>query len=117
MSVSVVWLDVKGAKLFYISEDRMERESIGSTESNAWYDIIAEKLKLSTMLLILGPGNTKDVFFTWIRDRYPALAKKVVGCETSEQGTDQQIAVQVMKYFRTLKVGKSERNQRQNSSS
>lgn len=112
-SLCVIWLDHEHAKLFHFSEEHMERETVRATrvdhhthrldgdEKNhpVMYDEIAAKLEQASRILILGPGLAKTHFQNRLLEKHPAIAKKVVGCETSDHPTDHQIAAYAMKYF------------------
>jgi hypothetical protein len=113
MSMSVVWVDLEKAKLFHFAEDRMERETVAATrvehhthriegdERDCWpmYDAIAEKVGSAKRVLILGPGVARMHLHNRMKDKFPGIAKRVVGCERSDHPTDQQIAAYAMKYF------------------
>lgn len=114
MTVSVVWLDREHAKLFHFSEEKMERETCHASrhdhhthkldqneyEDVTLYDSVANKLQNAKRILILGPGTAKTHFLTRLKERYSSLAKRVVGCETTDHPTDGQIAAYAMKYFK-----------------
>lgn len=113
MNFTVVWLDLEKAKIFHLSEDRMEREELHEKHTDhhthrrtreerepmAMYDEIAQRMTSASRVLILGPGLAKVHFLARLKERYPAVAKKVVGCETSDHPTDGQIASYATKYF------------------
>lgn len=107
MSMSVVWVDLEKAKLFHFSEDRMEREMLFAARVDpdfaipdfAIYDEIAEKLSPAHRVLILGPGIARIHLNNRLKEKFPLIAKRVVGCESSEHPTDDQIAAHAMKYF------------------
>jgi stalled ribosome rescue protein Dom34 len=113
--MSVVWLDLEKAKLFHISADRMEREALQVSRVDhhthrreqedierdclSMCDRIAEKLDRAKGVLILGPGVARTHLLSRLQERFPRVAQKVVGCESSDHPTDQQIAAYAMKYF------------------
>lgn len=113
MTMSVIWLDLENAKLFHFSEDRMERSSLKATHIDhhthrrenderdcvSMYDELAARLVKTQRILILGPGVAKDHFFNRMKDRFPDVAKRVVGCESSDHPTDNQIAAYAIQYF------------------
>lgn len=99
-SLSVVWLDREHAKLFQISEERMERMEFAGCDL---FDGIIENLREVKKLLILGPGSEADSpknrFKVYLEDGYVDLARRVVGCEYLEQPSDQQIAMMALRHF------------------
>ena len=111
--MSVVWLDLEQAKIFHLSDDRMEREQLHAShrehhthrieqeerEPLHMYDQVAQRLMDSSRVLVLGPGLAKIHLLARLKQKFPKLAKKVVGCETSDHPTDHQIAAYAMKYF------------------
>ncbi|MCM0606276.1 MAG: hypothetical protein KA715_09310 [Xanthomonadaceae bacterium] len=113
MSSSVVWLDFENAKLFHFSDDQMKRETLHASmvehhthrlnadEKDNWnfYEKIALSIESAKRVLILGPGIAKTHFENYMKGKHPLTAKKVVGCESSDHPTDQQIAAFAMKYF------------------
>lgn len=113
MSISVVWLDLEHAKIFHLSDDRMEREELRAKhvdhhthrrnqderEPVMMYDQVAQRVREASRILILGPGLAKVHLLQRLKEKFPLLAKKVVGCETSDHPTDGQIAAYAQKYI------------------
>ena len=105
------------AKIFHVSSDASGESMKGETvrahrfdhhthhrENNErdnmnMYDEVGAKLRDSTRILVLGPGHAKDHFITRLKQMHPEIAKKVVGCESSDHPTDPQIAAYAVKYF------------------
>ncbi len=69
-------------------------------KERALFDDVAKELTNAAQILILGPGVAKYHFQTHLIEQYPALAKKVVGCETVDHPTDPQIAEFAQKFFK-----------------
>jgi stalled ribosome rescue protein Dom34 len=116
MKATVVWVDKEQAKLFHLTEEKMERESIrapghpnhhthgkdqlkDSQQDRRLFSEVANKIKGSTSILILGPGVAKHHFRNYLAEHQPALSRKVVGCETVDHPTDAQIAALARKFF------------------
>jgi len=120
MSVIAIWIDRDHAKLFEISSERMERKTIQARHTDhhthrpdaidlknhegTFFHELAKSVNSADRLLILGPGVAKYHFRSFLTEQMPALAKKLVGCETVDHPTDNQIAAFAMKFF-DLKVG------------
>ncbi len=99
MGVSVVWIDAEQARVFHISEDRMERHVLSLKGLlHPIYREVIEKLGSPSRIVILGPGTPKNQLFDFMKVSHPQLANKVVACETSDHPSDQQIATFAMKY-------------------
>ena len=98
MSISVVWLDSEKAKIFHISEERMQRELLQPGPAPL-QERLVEKLSSGSKILILGSEEINLLFFEYLKANHAGLAKKVVACEISSQPTDQEIAHFAMKYF------------------
>lgn len=106
MSMAVVWVDLSKAKLFHFSEDCMKREALTATPEplpslmpSYLYDEIARRMECAKRVLILGPDVAKFQLNTHMNERFPDVAKRIVGCEGSENPSDQQIAAYAMKFI------------------
>jgi stalled ribosome rescue protein Dom34 len=115
MKLSVIWLDRETARLFHLSDERMERKFIklrhsdnhthrrdqrdqDREEPGLFQEIIAE-LQASERFLVIGPGVAKHHFQNYLNEHQPLLAKKVAGVETVDHPTDGQIAALAKKFF------------------
>lgn len=112
--ITVVWIDLKQAKVFTISEDCMAREVIRSPgrpdhhthprrndaeDSEQMYDRVGSRLMDAKRILILGPGIARVHFLNRLKEVLPQVADRVVGCEPSDHPSDAQIAAYAMQYF------------------
>jgi stalled ribosome rescue protein Dom34 len=112
-SVSIVWIDHEQAKVFHFSDERMLRETVRTSHHDhhtrhpknvvsdfgTLYDDAANQVLDARKILILGPGLAKTQFFHRLQEKYPTLAKKVVGCEASDHPSDHQIAAYAIQYL------------------
>lgn len=110
---SVAWVDREHARLFHFSDEQIERKNLhvrqpehhthhkegDDREYQRFYRQISDHLKESDCLLILGPGIAKYHLKTHILDHFPALGRRIIGCETVDHPTDRQIAACAMRYF------------------
>jgi stalled ribosome rescue protein Dom34 len=64
-----------------------------------FFQEVATNLADADRLLILGPGVAKHHFRSYLVEHLPALAKKLVGCETVDHPTDNQIAAFAQKFL------------------
>lgn len=111
---TVVWIDRDHAKIFEISDERMERIVLHARtpdhhthrldadekESPKFYEEVSQRLGDATKVLILGPGIARKHFHTFLEERHPDIAKKVIGSETVDHPTDHQIAAFATRFFR-----------------
>ena len=113
MSFFAVWIDRETAKLFQVSLEKMERQTIHfrysdhhthsldeldrKQQERRFFSEVVEKLGPAENILILGPGVAKHHFQNFLIEHYPSLARKVVGCETVDHPTDSQIAAMAKK--------------------
>jgi stalled ribosome rescue protein Dom34 len=111
---TVVWLDREEARVFHLSNERMERKVIRAhhqehhthriddqleRESMPFYQEVADQLSKSEGVLIVGPGVARKHFVGYVNLRLPKLAERIVGCETMDHPTDPEIAAYAFRYF------------------
>jgi stalled ribosome rescue protein Dom34 len=115
MSAFVIWIDREQAKLFEFSHEKMERRIVESKHTDhhthvidqldiqrredGFFSVVATHLVEASKILIIGPGVAKHHFRNYVGEHLPALAKKIVGCETSDRPTDPQIAAFARRFF------------------
>ena len=68
-------------------------------ESKAYLTAVAEALQPSREILIVGHGTAKDEFARFIRDHVPALAPRIMGVETVDQPTKNEVLAFARKFF------------------
>ena len=120
MSLLAIWVDGNQAKLFQFIGEKMEHKTLETLQSHhsdhhthpsdksdknqqdrKFYNEIANHLKTAAQILILGPGVAKHHFQTHLTEHFPALAKQIVGCETVDHPTDNQIVSLAKSFFKT----------------
>ena len=115
MSLTVVWIDRENAKLFQFSSEKMERKHVEERHADhhthrneaivqqlherVFFSKVVPHLNESSEVLILGPGVAKHHFQNHLNEHFPAIARKVVGCETVDHPTDPEIAAMARKFF------------------
>lgn len=115
MTAVVIWVDRQHAKLFLFSEVKMERQTVhadqpehhthsqdqldAARKERKLFAAVVDRIQEARALLILGPGVAKHHFHNYLSEHVPALARKVIACETVDHSTDAQIADMAMKYF------------------
>ncbi len=114
-SAFIVWIDRENAKLFQLSEEKMERVTVHSghadhhthrmdgldrgRQERRFYGDVADRLDSDCKILLLGPGVAKHHFMNYLHENCPALSKNIVGCETVDHPSDAQIATMAKRFF------------------
>ncbi|MBC7458926.1 MAG: hypothetical protein H7235_11645 [Bdellovibrionaceae bacterium] len=117
MNNYVVWLDSKDAHIFSLKTTGIEKTHLKKSESDhhrtpksdmhkdknaePYYHHLAERLKDADQVLLMGPGLAKTHFKDYL-DSHEAntLAKKIIGIETVEKMTENQIMASARKFFK-----------------
>jgi stalled ribosome rescue protein Dom34 len=116
MTQFVVWMDSEKAHLFNLKTSEIEKSHLGvhgadhhtrnkkdlleAAHMEHFYRDLAAKLKDADQILILGPGLSKNHFKTYLEKHHTAgLASKIVGMESSDHPTDNQIIAFAKKFF------------------
>lgn len=68
-------------------------------DSKAYLTAVAEALQPFHEILIVGHGTAKDEFASFIRDHVPALAPRIMGVETVDQPTKNEVLAFARKFF------------------
>jgi len=79
--------------------------SIGSghaPDDHDFFDEIAAALVDAAEVLIVGPGNAKTAFETYIAERHVDLARRVVGVETVDHPTDHELLALARSSFKAI---------------
>jgi stalled ribosome rescue protein Dom34 len=113
----VVWLDSEVAHIFALKTSGVEKTNLkanqadhhthnkkdGHGDSNLehFFRDLAVKLAGGEQILILGPGLAKNHFKTHLETHVAGLAKHVIGLETVDHPTDNQVLATARKFFKT----------------
>jgi stalled ribosome rescue protein Dom34 len=116
MSAVIVWLDHQEAQVYHLSAQGTKKEHLkkhAHEHSNShgdarhhqqdehFYHEIAGKLAGAEEVLLMGPGLAKNHFKTHLEKHHHAvLAKKVVGVETVDHITENQLMETARKFFK-----------------
>jgi len=115
MSACIVWIDSEHAKLFKISPEGVEKQELKSHAPNSsshqnnfkaehekkFFHQVASTIGKVEELLIFGAGTAKTHFKHHLETHHHAdLAKHVVGLETLDHVTDNQILEAGRKFFK-----------------
>lgn len=116
MAHYVVWINHDEARLFKFTPGKEEDRHLKNkhhmnhhlnhqdqekqNELKKYYKEVAESVKDATEILLMGPGMAKTEFKHYLDDHYKtSLAKKVIGVETSDKISDNQIRAAAAKFF------------------
>lgn len=118
---AVVWLDHLNAKVidFTVAEQHVQivhsesdhrqvhRKSgaPGSgkhAEDRAYFDAIVNALGDARDVLVAGPGMAKQAFVKDLEHRHPEWARRVVGVETMDHPSVDQLLVAARRYFKRV---------------
>lgn len=118
MSDYVLWLDSEKAMIFkftltgivktHLKKDSHDhhthnkKDHHGDSDTEHFFRDLALKLKNAEQLLILGPGLAKNHFKTHLETHHTAdLAKRIIGMETVDHPTDNQILATARAFYKT----------------
>jgi stalled ribosome rescue protein Dom34 len=108
-------MDLNEAKIFSMDPDHKSLELVRRHEhkhhthsdhdnhkkTQRYFQEVAEHLRNAKEILLLGPGQVKNQFSKHLREIYPhTLGRVIIGVETIDHPTDNQILDFSRKYFR-----------------
>ncbi len=67
-----------------------------------FFDEIASSLDGIRDIVITGPGMSKTAFASYLRERYPRVAERVVGVETLDHQTGPELVAYAKRYFHSV---------------
>lgn len=118
---AVVWLDHAAAKVFHFDAHAFETKvvhsphagdhlhhkagSIGAghaADDPKFFAAVADALKGSQEILLMGPGGTKGAFVKHLEKHAAEIARRVVAVETADHPTDGEIVGRARKHFKII---------------
>jgi stalled ribosome rescue protein Dom34 len=114
---ATVWIDHKEAKIFHIEAveaggfdvskvkaphhhlTRKAEEQGHHAGSDRFFHEVAEALKDTEEVLVVGPSSAKLDFIRYVHKHDAALEPRIVGVETLDHPTDGQLVAYVRHYF------------------
>ena len=119
MSAYVVWIDSHESKIFKLTPHGIESKHLKThghkhhteahgkhsgghhPESETLFRDTAKAIGDASELLIMGPGEAKTSFKSHLDKHHSSdITKKVVGVETADHPTDNQIVAAAKKFFK-----------------
>ena len=112
---AAVWLDHQEAKVYQIEPKDFEMTKVSAPHHHVkqkaeeqgkhsvqhrYFGEIAEALRDSEELLIVGPSSAKLDFVRFLHKHEHALESRVLGVETLDHPTDGQLVAYVRHYFK-----------------
>ena len=79
-----------------VAEDQRDRQY--ATHLDQYYDEVITQLHDATSILIFGPGEAKGEFKK--RLEHKRMGERIVGVETTDKMTDNQIAAKVREHYK-----------------
>ncbi len=118
---AVIWIDHHQARVFHfnINEEDQEKfhphnasvhlhhkaNTTGSgheTMEPAFMKETISAVSAAGEILVIGPGNAKTEFITYIEKHDPKLRAKILGIETVDHPSDGQIVAYARKFFKPV---------------
>ena len=114
---TVVWLDHVKAHVIHFDKDASESESLKTHSTHAhphikhgdshasdddntrFYNDIADALKDSQQILVVGPGGEKTAFVKHLGSNAAAIADKIKAVETVDHPSDGQLLAFARQHF------------------
>ncbi len=116
MANYIVWLDHQEAHVYNLLPSGMVKENLkkhthehsnshgdarADQENSHFFHEIAAKLKSPEEILVMGPGLAKSHFKTHLeKHHHEQIAKKIIGLETVDHPTENQLIQAAKKYFK-----------------
>jgi stalled ribosome rescue protein Dom34 len=115
---AAVWIDHKEAKIFHVTAEgfgsstfeaprhHVHRHQEATAErkhpadSERFYHQVARALEGVEEILVVGPANAKLEFIKHVHKHDHALVDKIIGVETVDHPTDNQLIAHARRYFR-----------------
>ena len=115
---ALIWIDHLEARVFHFNREHADREVLHAArpdvhvhhkagdigpgkvpQDHSFFRAAAEAVAESGEVLIVGPGEAKQLFVRWIERREPGLRGRVVGTVTVDHPTDPQLIALARRYF------------------
>ena len=114
MSATILWLDHEHAKTYNLLGDKIEIDSFKRTEIkhhtssqvenhkdySKYFNEVMKHLTNSNEILLVGPGTAKTQFKHHLEKHHQDMLKKIVGTETVDHPTDNEIVALARKFFK-----------------
>lgn len=107
---AIVWIDHLEAKIFHFTATDAERAHVRShspdrhlhhragsrtgnraPDDHAFFEAVMGALHGAQEWLVAGPGTAKTAFATYVRERHPLEARRIVDVETLDHPTDAEL--------------------------
>jgi stalled ribosome rescue protein Dom34 len=119
MNQIAVWIDQDEAKVFHVDGKKFDEATVHSpnqhihrhpgddktrtrnhpNDEHRFFHEVAGTLASADEILLVGPSVTKLRFLRYVQKAVPALDAHIVGVETADHPTDQQLVAHMRHYF------------------
>jgi hypothetical protein len=118
---AVIWMDHHRAQVFHFNSTEEDHEKVHTHNSSAHLHHQAtsaggshEKMDPSFIneilgavlaageILVVGPGNAKTEFITYVEKHHPKVRAKILGVETVDHPSDREIVAYARKFFKPV---------------
>jgi len=119
MTYTAVWIDHREARVFHVTADKLDELTVavpqhvhrrhpkgesGAKEHPAdaqrFFHEVVRSLEGSQHILVVGPSTAKLDFIRYLHKHAQTLESRVVGIETVDHPTDNQLAAYIKAYFK-----------------
>jgi stalled ribosome rescue protein Dom34 len=119
MTHAVIWIDHKEARIFHVHPEAVDEATVLSAQHHMhrhpkgrgearehpddtthFFDAVARELEGLDAILIVGPSSAKLEFFRFVHEHHRSLESKVVGVETADHPTSEEIVARARIYFK-----------------
>jgi stalled ribosome rescue protein Dom34 len=115
---AAVWIDHQEAKIFHLTAEGFDSSTFEaprhhvhrhqeataernhSADSERFYHQVARALAEVEEVLVVGPASAKLEFIKHVHKHDRALVEKIIGVETVDHPTDNQLVAHARRYFR-----------------
>jgi stalled ribosome rescue protein Dom34 len=115
---AAVWIDHHEAKIFHLAAETFERSTFEAprhhvhrhqqataerkhpADAERFYHEIARALEEVKEILVVGPATAKLEFMKHVHKHHHTLIEEIIGVETVDHPTDNQLVAQARRYFR-----------------
>lgn len=114
---AAVWIDHKEARIFHVDTETFDESTLHSPhhvarhpksqtsdkyhpeEERHFFHEVAHALEGTNEVLVLGPSTAKLHFLKHVHKHEQSLEPRIIGVETVDHPTDNQLAAYVRRYF------------------
>ena len=120
MTDFVIWMDSEKAQIFSLNPEGIEKTHLekhamdhhthkkkdnhSDPNTDHFFKDLSTKIATAEKVLLLGPGLGKNHFRSYLEKHSPGLAKKIIGVESVDHPTENQIMAKSREFFKTYNL-------------